>query len=102
LSQKEQMMDNVSSKTTGPVRKITISLPQPLLEFADWRAAQTNVSRSQVIGDALLHIKELEEEKLAAEGYQFYAQEAVEFASASAAATAAAWNSTAEGEGNAG
>jgi metal-responsive CopG/Arc/MetJ family transcriptional regulator len=96
------MMDTVTSKTTGPVRKVTISLPQPLLEFADWRAAQTNVSRSQVIGDALLHIKELEEEKLAAEGYQFYAQEAVEFASASAAATAAAWNSATEGEGNAG
>lgn len=95
-------MDTVSSKTTTPVRKVTISLPQPLLEFADWRAAQANVSRSQVIGEALLHIKALEEEKLAAEGYQFYAQEAVAFAAASAAATTAAWGNSIEGEGNAG
>lgn len=73
-------MDKVSVRTDKPVRKVTISLPQPLLEFADRWAAQTNASRSQVIGKALAHVQAQEEERLAAEGYQFYAQEAAEFA----------------------
>lgn len=72
------------------VRKITISLPNNLVEFADREAARLSVSRSRVIAQALSEIKAEEEERLAAEGYQFYAQEASEFAVASAAATAEA------------
>ena len=87
--------------STTPVQKITISLPKALLEFADWRAAQTKRSRSQVISEALAAIKIQEEEELAAEGYQFYAQEAAEFAATSAGATAAAWAAT-EGAGDVG
>ena len=72
------------------VRKITISLPNNLVEFADREAARLSTSRSRVIAQALSEIKAEEEEKLAAEGYQFYAQEASEFAVASAAVIAEA------------
>ena len=74
------------------VRKITISLPNSLVEFADREAARLSISRSRVIAQALSEIKAGEEERLAAEGYQFYAQEASEFATASAAAVAEAVN----------
>jgi metal-responsive CopG/Arc/MetJ family transcriptional regulator len=86
--------------TISSVQKVTISLPQALLEFADNRAAQTKKSRSQVISEALAAIKIQEEERLATEGYQFYAQEAAEFAAASASSAAAAWAAT-EGMNNA-
>ena len=72
------------------VRKITISLPSNLVEFADREAARLSISRSRVIAQALSEIKAEEEERLAAEGYRFYAQEASEFAAASAAAIAEA------------
>ena len=73
-----------------PVRKITISLPDNLVEFADREAARLNISRSRVIAQALSEIQAEEEARLAAEGYRFYAQEASEFAEASAAAIAEA------------
>ena len=64
-------------------RTITVSLPYSLVEFVDRQAACLNVSRSKVIAQALSEIKAAEEQRLAAEGYQFYAQEASEFAAAS-------------------
>ena len=70
------------------VRKITISLPDNLVEFADREAARLSTSRSRVIARALAEIKAEEEERIAAEGYRFYAQEASEFAEASTAASA--------------
>ena len=70
------------------IRKVTISLPSNLLEYADHAAKETNVSRSQIIGDALAEVKARADETLAAEGYQFYAVEAEEFAAASASAFA--------------
>lgn len=82
------------SAHTGTIRKITISLPNELVDFADRQAAQTHASRSQVICQALTYIKRLEEERLAAEGYAFYAHEASEFAAASTHITAEAWLST--------
>ena len=69
-------------------RKVTISLPHNLVEFADREAARLNISRSRVIARALSEIKAEEEERLAAEGYRFYAQEASEFAEVSARAVA--------------
>jgi metal-responsive CopG/Arc/MetJ family transcriptional regulator len=72
------------------VRKITISLPDNLVEFADREAARLNISRSGLIAQALSEINAEEEERLAAEGYQFYAQEASDFAEASAFAVAEA------------
>jgi len=65
------------------MRKITVSLPQELVEFADMVAAAMRISRSKVIADAIAAQREREEAKLAAEGYRFYAQEASEFAAAS-------------------
>ena len=68
------------------LRKITVSLPSSLVEFADWLAKESNTSRSQVIREALAAVKAREEERLAAQGYRFYATEATEFAAASARA----------------
>jgi len=65
------------------MRKITVSLPQELVEFADTVAATMKMSRSKVIAEALAAQREQEETRLAAEGYRFYAQEANEFAAAS-------------------
>jgi metal-responsive CopG/Arc/MetJ family transcriptional regulator len=79
----------MSAKATS-VRKVTISLPDHLVEFADREAARLAISRSRVIALALSEIKAEEEERLAAEGYRFYAQEADEFARASASAVAEA------------
>lgn len=78
---------------TGTVttRKITISLPHHLVDFADQYAQQINLNRSQVIGEALATIKAMEEERLAAEGYQFYAEESTDFTVASNKAVAEAW-----------
>ncbi|MGB9620204.1 MAG: ribbon-helix-helix protein, CopG family [Armatimonadota bacterium] len=78
------------SRLNAPVRKITISLPAELVEFADRMAGQSRLSRSQVISRALAQIRAGEEERLAAEGYRFYAQEAEEFAAASSRAVAEA------------
>ena len=72
-------------QTRAPsIRKVTISLPPHLLEFADRRADQLQISRSEIISRALAQVKAAEEERLAAEGYRFYSQEASEFADASA------------------
>ena len=70
------------------VRKITISLPMDLVEFADRQASRLSTNRSRFIAQALSQLKALEQESLAAEGYRFYAQEASEFAEASALAVA--------------
>lgn len=74
------------------MRKVTISLPDDLIEFADQRAQSTGSNRSQVIGWALREVKSRTQAQLAAEGYQFYAQEAGEFAEASSTLVAAAWS----------
>jgi metal-responsive CopG/Arc/MetJ family transcriptional regulator len=73
------------------MRKITISLPVELVDFADRRAGQMNSSRSQIISGALAETKAREEARLAAEGYQYYAHEAEAFAALSAQAVAEAW-----------
>jgi hypothetical protein len=75
---------------TAPVRKATISLPVDLVDFADREAARLNISRSRLVARALSEIKAAKEERLAAEGYRFYAQEASEFAEASAGTVAEA------------
>jgi metal-responsive CopG/Arc/MetJ family transcriptional regulator len=82
---------------TSEVRKVTISLPCDLLAFADRRASRLRLSRSQVISQALAEAQDLEQERLAAEGYRFYAGESGDFAEASAQAVAEAL-STFDGE----
>jgi metal-responsive CopG/Arc/MetJ family transcriptional regulator len=65
------------------VAKITISLPQELLRYADRQATKLGRSRSQVISEALADQRAREVEELAREGYAFYAGESEEFAAAS-------------------
>lgn len=72
------------SLSSTPYRKITISLAPELVDFADQEAERRRISRSELISQAIAVIKAREEERLAAEGYQFYAQEAEEFAESSA------------------
>ena len=74
------------STKTQKIRKITISIPTSLVDFADREAARLNISRSRLITRVLSEIREAEEKRLAAEGYRFYAQEAGEFAQTSARA----------------
>lgn len=71
----------IRSGTEETVRKITISLPEGLISFTDNKAGAKGMSRSGVIAEALLSLREREMAELAAEGYRFYAGEAKEFAS---------------------
>lgn len=72
------------------MRRITISLPLDLLEYADRAAQQAGTSRSQVIRQALAESRARAARRLAAEGYRFYAGESAEFATASAGVVAEA------------
>ncbi len=72
------------------MRKITVSLPQELVEFADRAALQADLSRSQVISRVLADARTRAEQRLAEEGYRYYSSESVEFAEASALAVAEA------------
>jgi metal-responsive CopG/Arc/MetJ family transcriptional regulator len=80
---------------TPPTRKITITLPSSLVEFADREAARLNISRSRLIARVLGEIKATEEQRLAAKGYRFYAQETSVFAEASSRAAAESLDTTA-------
>ena len=73
------------------VRKLTISLPADLVEFADREAARRKISRSRLIAQSLAEAEAAAKQRLAAEGHRFYAGEAVEFAAATAGAVAEAW-----------
>ena len=79
------------SEGTRSVRKVTVALPNSLVDFADQQATRLEVSRSAVIAHVLAESKAAYEANLAAEGHRFYAQEAGEFAEASAVAVAEAW-----------
>lgn len=77
--------------STFTMRKITISLPQDLVAFADASAEKQQSSRSQAISLILAEAKARSEAQLAAEGYQFYAQEATDFAASSEQIVADSW-----------
>jgi metal-responsive CopG/Arc/MetJ family transcriptional regulator len=79
------------SSTT--IKKVTISLPEELLAFADSRAGDQRISRSGVISDLLERERLRQVEALAREGYERYAREAEEFAEATAKAIAESWGS---------
>jgi len=79
-------------------RKVTITLPNELVIYADNQAERSGTSRSQVISQALTFLMAAEEERLAAEGYAFYSAEAEEFAAGAAVATAEAWPAELEHE----
>ncbi len=67
-------------------RKVTLSLPEELIAYADSKAAQMGTNRSRLVSDLLESFRQHEREALAREGYGFYAKEAEEFASQSATA----------------
>ena len=77
---------------TTVVQKVTVSLPEELITFADMKAAQRGVSRSRFIAELLAEYKLGEKDILAAEGYEFFAQEAEEFAAATQNATKESWD----------
>ena len=77
---------------TEAMRRITVSIPQELVEFADDQADKLSVSRSRIIVMALSQVKTQSEVRLAAEGYRFYADESAEFAAAIDEAVAADWD----------
>ncbi len=72
------------------VREITISLPGDLVDFADEEAARLETNRSAYIARALAEIKAAKEQQLAAEGYLYYAEEALRFAEESSGAVSEA------------
>jgi metal-responsive CopG/Arc/MetJ family transcriptional regulator len=78
------------TRNLAPTQKVTISLAEDLLRYADQRAKALGSSRSQIIGEALAELRARETDALAREGYAFYAQEAEEFAAASLAASSEA------------
>ncbi len=67
-------------------RKVTLSLPEELITYADSKAAQLGTNRSRLVTELLRRSRQDEQEALAREGYRFYAREAEEFAADSAAA----------------
>ena len=71
-------------------KKVTISMPQELLVFADRMADALGLTRSGLFAEMLEKVRDRELERLAAEGYQFYSSESSEFAAASEAAVAEA------------
>jgi len=73
-----------------PVQKITISLPADLMAYADAQARRLGTSRSHFISLVLAQLQAADEERLAADGYRFYAEEASAFAEASTQAVAEA------------
>lgn len=74
-------------ENSKPVRKVTISLPQHLLECADKTAAERGISRSELVAELIAEMAASQRDALAAEGYCFYAKEAEEFACCCMAAT---------------
>jgi len=62
--------------------KVTLSLPDKLVWFADMSAAKENVSRSRFIAGLLQKMADLEVQHLMAEGYRAMAKENTDFAEA--------------------
>jgi metal-responsive CopG/Arc/MetJ family transcriptional regulator len=73
------------------MKKVTVSLPDDLLRFADERADRVGESRSQVVAKALDVLRRAERNRLMAEGYRFYADLDVELAEADLAAVNEVW-----------
>ncbi len=69
-------------------KKVTISLSQDVLGFADAMATTLKTTRSKIISDSLREKHQREQDDLAREGYRFYAEEAEEFAEMSVQAMA--------------
>jgi len=71
-------------------KKVTISMSEELVVFADRMAEILGLTRSAFIAATLDQARERELERLAAEGYRFFSTESSEFAAASESAVAEA------------
>jgi metal-responsive CopG/Arc/MetJ family transcriptional regulator len=71
--------------------KVTVSLPVDLIEFADQFAEQAGTSRSQAMAEALRVLKRAERDRLMAEGFRYYHDDAVQMAEEGMAATNEVW-----------
>ena len=60
--------------------KLTISLPQELVSFADALAKERKISRSRAIADALQELAHQQEQDKMIEGYKAMAEQNKEFA----------------------
>jgi len=60
----------------GSYKKVTVSLPEELVEYADRLARESSTSRSAVIADLLEWRRARVRDALAREGYAFYGDEA--------------------------
>jgi len=67
--------------------KVTLSLPEAIVAFADLLAKNTNSNRSRVIAGILRQAAEEEKECLMIEGYKALAEHNKEFAESSMAMT---------------
>ena len=76
--------------TIAETKKVTISMSEELLVFADRMARSFGKTRSGFIASLLAEARERELERLAVEGYRYFSAEADEFAAASGAAVAEA------------
>ena len=63
------------TQEAGSRAKTTISISRDMLDYADRRAAERGVTRSQVIEDLLADGLRGEQDEVAAEGYAFFAKE---------------------------
>lgn len=75
---------------TAATCKVTLTLDKDLVALADAKAAERHTTRNRLIREILAEWRIREREELAREGYEFYADEAREFASASSRAAAEA------------
>jgi hypothetical protein len=75
----------------GVHRKVTVTVPEELLEFADEVAEERGESRSGVFAEALAALRVAERERLLAEGYRFYADVDRELAEEGLEATVEVW-----------
>ena len=64
----------------GRTAKLTISLPEDLVELADKIAGEKKISRSQVISQCLKEVQENRKAELLKEGYLAMAEEHKKFA----------------------
>lgn len=75
---------------TAATCKVTLTLDRDLVALADAKAAERHTTRNRVLREILAEWRLREREELAREGYEFYADEAREFAEVSSKATAEA------------
>ena len=73
-------------------KKVTVSLPEHLVEFADRLARESSISRSALIAGLLEWRRARARDALAREGYEFYGGEAEEFAASSGRMVAEAFD----------